>query len=248
VLKDARFKNLMDALNLDGPKFQEGIFEEERGFADFNFKWSWRSKSESQSYQPFCEELAKLSIVAVCVSDGQRLMDGLLYTTALWSLRKFDEEKRKVGRVLYRGEISGRTDIVVMDYDPGSDIFRHNVKFAIEVKRHGDIHSPAKLKSALREAATQLLGLCGDNSNNTPPVLLTDFCSVFIVLQLHLKSNYPLKFEILAWRCSSIKSALHKAFTASMLPCVSADFGRPDTPSGSSDGDPDEDIAGLKVG
>jgi hypothetical protein len=248
AVKDVRYKKLLEALNLDSPKFQEGISEEEGEFAGFHFMWVWGSKLESESYEPFCEAFCdpNLSRVAVCVSEGQRLMGKLLYTTPLWSLRKVDEEKRKVGSVLFRGEISGRTDIVVMDYDPGSDILRHNVKFAIEVKRNKDINTPAKLKSALREATTQLLGLCGDNSINTPPVLLTDFCSVFIVLQLHLKSNYPLKFEILAWRCSSNKSALHKALTASMLPCVSADFGRPDTPSG-SDGDPDEEIAGLQV-
>jgi hypothetical protein len=248
AVKDDRFKRLMDALDLDGPNFQEGISEEEGEFAGFDFVWVWGSKSERESYGPFCQALcnSNLSKVAVCVSEGQRLMGKLLYTTPLWSLRRFDEEKRKVGRLLFRGEISGRTDIVVMDYDPGSDILRHNVKFAIEVKRYKDIKTDSNLKSALREATTQLLGLCGDNSNNTPPVLLTDFCSVFIVLQLHLKSNYPLKFEILAWQCSSNKSALHKALTLSMLPCVSTDFGRPDTPS-SSVRDPDEEIAGLQA-
>ena len=247
VVKDVRFRKLMDALDLDFPTMIEGI-SEEGNFADFEFEWVWGSKKEFESYEPFRKAFVKHSLpgVVVCVSDGERLMDKLLFTTHLLSLRKFDDKQRKVGRVLYRGEISGRTDLVLMNYDPGSYILRHNVKVAIEVKRNCDINAPAKLKSALREATTQLLGLCGDHSNNTPPVILTDFTSLFIVLQLHLKSNYPLKFEILAWNCSNIKSALHKASMVSMLPCVSADFGRPDTPSG-NDGDSDEEFAGLKV-
>jgi hypothetical protein len=238
VVKDVGFRNLMDALDLDFPTMiEEGILEE-GNFSNFEFDWVWGQKKENESYEPFQKAYAEHSLpgVVVCVSDGERLMDKLLFTTPLWSLRKFDEKQRKFGKVLYRGEISGRTDLVLMDYDPGADILRHNVKVAIEVKRNCDINAPAKLKSALREATTQLLGLCGDNSNNTPPVILTDFTSLFIVLQLHVKSNYPLKFEILAWNCSNIKSTLHKASMVSMLPCVSADFGRPDTPSG-SDGD-----------
>ena len=57
-------------------------------------------------------------------------------------------------------------------------------------------YTPAKLKSSIQEATIRLLELCGDNSNNTPPVILTDFVRVFIALQLHLKSKYPLNFDI----------------------------------------------------
>ena len=242
VVKDKRFNKLMDALQPDFPIFRECDCSEGM-FSEFEFEWSWGTKQENASYVPFCEALSRLqnsSLIAICVANGERLMNSLLYTTSLWSLRKYDADGLKVGRVLYRGEISGRTDIVVMDHDPGCDILRHNSKFVIEVKRTKDINTDAKLKSALREATTQLLGLCGDNSNNTPPVVLTDFCGVFIVLQLHMKSIYPLEFEIFAWRCRNIKSTLNKALEASMLPCISADFGRPDTPSCSS-GEDDRD-------
>jgi hypothetical protein len=176
----------------------------------------------------------------IAVDREAKLMNSLFYTTSLWSLRKYDDNGLKVGRVLYRGEISGRTDIVVMNHDPGCNILRHNSKFVIEVKRTNDINTDAKLISALRETTTQLLGLCGDNSNITPPVVLTDFCGVFIVLQLHMKSAYPLEFEILAWRCGNIKSTLSKALGVLMLPCISVDFGRPDTPTCSS-GEDDTD-------
>ena len=238
-VKDRRFQKLMDTLELNFPISQqcnlsEGIF------SDFEFEWKWGTKPEGASYAPFCEAFSGYQnspMIAISVGNGQRLMNSLLYTTCLWSLRKYDDSGVKVGRVMYRGEISGRTDIVVVDSDPGCDLQRHNAKFVIEVKKTKDINTEAKFKSALREATTQLLGLCGDNSNNTPPVVLTDFCSKFIVLQLHMKSAYPLEFKILAWSCRNIKSTLHKAQEVSMLPCISTDFGRPDTPSCSSEED-----------
>lgn len=236
-VKDVRFKALMDTLNLDFPMCGDDLISDEGEFASFEFKWTWGDKKEDDSYDHFCAALGAWPtshICAVNVSRGQRLFNSLLYTTQLWSLRKYDSKGRKIDKVAYRGEVEGRTDIVVMDRDPGSFILRHNVKYAIEVKSTADIKTPSKLASAIREATTQVLGLCGDNGNNTPPVVLTDFCTVFIVLQLNLRSAAPeLKYEVLAWSCTNIKSALFKADQVSALPCISMDFGRPDTPSGS---------------
>lgn len=153
----------------------------------------------------------------------------------MFSLRHYDPFNKKQGKVLYRGEIRGRTDIVIMDYDPPGEIARHNVRFAVEVKE--DMTRPCDLQSGLREATTQLVGLCGDNSNCSLPVLLTDFVAVFIVVHLCQETSFPLKFSIIADSCSNLKSAMSLTYAISMRGCISADFGRPDTPNGSSSGE-----------
>jgi hypothetical protein len=232
--KEKSLKALLDVLAIDFPRPSETVLSSEKHFSKFNFKWQWTQNSlESSSYQPFCDAFhrfiqssTRLELVCAAVGNGNRLADGLLFSTSLFTLRRYDMTHVKVGKVLYKGEVRGTTDIVVMDYDPIGEIARHNVKFAIEVK--SDLTNESRMQSGLREACIGLLGLCGDNCNGTPPVLLTDFVSVFLVV--YLDSTSHSRFQIIAQRCCNLKSAMSLAYEISQRDCISADFGRPDTP------------------
>jgi hypothetical protein len=239
--KEKNLKALLDHLKINFPKPGENVHTSEVYFSQFNFEWDWPagSTNEISVYAPFCDSFTefvrssrRLKLVCAAVGNGQRLTDSLLFSTPLFSLRQYDAFNKKAGKVLYRGEVRGRTDIVIMDEDPPGDIARHNVLFAIEVKK--DLKRPGDLNSGLREACTEVLGLCGDNSNSSPPVLLTDFVSVFIVVHLCRVREIPLLFAINADRCSNLKSALSLAYIISQQDCISADFGRPDSPTVSS--------------
>ena len=188
-VKNDGFSNIMDALSLDIPTYPTecDASSDESKFSGFTFDWNWAyGMKESDVYEPFCTAVSQhfqndeeTTMVAVSVGSGQRLLNGLLFNTSLWSLREFDNTGKKFGKVVYKGEVRGRTDIVLMDANPSGDIARHNVRIAVEVKLPSEINTSAKMKSASREAMTQILGLCGDNCNNSPPVVLTDFCKRF---------------------------------------------------------------------
>lgn len=184
-------------------------------------------------YEPFCTAVEHFqkdkesTMVTVSVGNGQRLSEGLLFKTCL---REFDSTGKNTGKVLYRGEVCGGTDIVLMDANPSGDIARHNVRIAVEVKLSSEINTPAKMKSASREAMTQILGLCGDNCNNSPPVVLTDFSQCFGVFYLERLGK---RYVINIVNCADIESALNVAYEVLLRPSVGVDFGRPDNPSGS---------------
>jgi hypothetical protein len=240
-VKNDGFNKIMDALFLDIPIYPTDCdaSTDETKFSGFTFDWNWaHGLKESDVYEPFCTAVEhfqndkETTMVAVSVGNGQRLLGGFLFKTSLWSLREFDSTGKKTGKVAHRGDVRGRTDIVLMDANPSGDIARHNVRIAVEVKLSSEINTPAKKKSASREAMTQILGLCGDNSNNSPPVVLTDFCQCFGVFYLErLGKRYAIKVV----NCADIESALNVAYEVSLRPSVGIDFGRPDTPSGSED-------------
>lgn len=96
------------------------------------------------------------------------------------------------------------TDIVLMDTNPSGDIARHNVRIAVEVKLSSEINTPAIKKSASREAMTQILGLCGDNPNYSPPVVM----------------RFEKRYVTKAVNCADIESALNVAYEVSLRPNV----------------------------
>lgn len=145
------------------------------------------------------------------------------------SLRDRDDQGNKV-TLLYRGHVKGRTDIVVMIYEPLGNISRHMVRFVVEVKTVEEMRT--KLTSCIREAGTQVLGLCANNSNNSPCVLLTDCTVSFYVVYLKesaLSTSYKLKFDMIVQSCECIRSAVNFAFSVSAH-CTTRDFCRPTTP------------------
>ena len=238
--KDANLQSLLNILFITFPSILDKDKPSKKHFSKFKFEWVWRNQPESSVYKPFVDavsdNLLRLNVEIYDVSGGQLLYNQLLYTTELCSLRVLDAHGRKTGAVYYKGQIRGRTDLVVVDKEgPWTFILRHNVRFVIEVKL--PLKSKADLSSAFRDAMTQLLGLCGDNPRRSPPVLLTDFVGVFIVLSLSKPSRIPLKFEINAYRFPDIASAMSSAYELSMQPGISEDLGRNNTPDGSRDED-----------
>ena len=108
-------------------------------FPKFKFDWHWETQQESSVYEPFIdaisETLLKLNLEIHNVSGGQFLNNQLLYRTSIYNVRSLDDNGRKMSPVYYKGEIRGRTDLVVVDNDgPWTYILRNNVRFAIEVK------------------------------------------------------------------------------------------------------------------
>jgi hypothetical protein len=241
--KDTNLQSLLDILLIDFPVISDCAPKpSKKNFSKVKFAWNWGNRPESGVYKPFIdavsEALLALRLEIHDVSGGQLLYNQLLYTTNLCSLRVLDENGKKTGPVYYKGQIQGRTDLVVVDNkEKWGYILRHNVWFVVEVKL--SLKSQSELASGLREATTQLLGLCGENPFRSPPVLLTDFVNEFIVVSLYRPSKIPLKFEIDARRFPDIASALSSAYELSMRSGISEDLGRNNTPEGSAEGEED---------
>jgi hypothetical protein len=106
-------------------------------------------------------------------------------------------------------------------------ILRNMVDFCIEVKTTQNLRSNSK--GAIREVCSQVIGLCADNSNNSPSVILTDLTKNFIVISLRIAAESPLKFAFSITRCADFPSSLKLAKEESKE-CVSFNFGRPATP------------------
>jgi hypothetical protein len=239
--KEAKLQSLLNILRLKYPIVLHCAPKpSNRHFSTFKFSWTWDNQPESNVYKPFIEAvqqtLLKLKLEIHDVSKGQNLWeDQFLYTTNISSLRTLDEHGRKTGPVHYKGQIRGRTDLVVVDNrGPWAYILSHNVRFVIEVKL--PMKSQSELSSAVRDATIQLLGLCCDNYYRTPPVLLTDFSNVFIVFSIRRSSRFPLKFDIDATRFPDICTALSSAYDLCIKLGVSVELGRSNTPDGSVEG------------
>ena len=233
--KEAGLKSLMSALDISYPKIQDCPGKPpKKHFSKFKFVWNWGGRPESAVYQPFVdavsETLLKLNLEIYDISRGQSLIDQLLFATDISTLRELDRNGQKKGRVLYKGKIQGKSDLVIVDKTHGrAFIMRNDVRIAIEVKV--SLNSPSDSASGLRESIIQLLGLCCDNPYLSPPVLLTDFVKEFIVLSIQRCSpQIPLKFKIDATGYTDISSALMAAYELSKRRNVTRDLGRPDTP------------------
>lgn len=235
------FISLLDHINMDPPVESLDIYSEEGQYTAFSYDtWRWTNNTEADSYGPFCEYMNGIKVNEKClfyaynVSNGQKLVNNLLFDHDVISLRSKDEQGNK-HPLIYRGHVKGRTDIVVMNYESPGDISRHMVQFAVEIKTSQDMQQQDKLKRAINEACTQVLGLCVDNSNNSPCVILTDITSKYFVcyLKVHeLSNNLQPKYKIIVQKCSNLKSAINLA-TIKCAVCISQDLCRPTTPENS---------------
>ena len=243
--KGPEYKKLLDCLLIDPPIPTTDISTDISMFSSLTnsdgsaltaFSWHWRDgRHELDSYAPFCAYVngimrdTEKAFYCYVVEKGQRLEDGLLFDHNIITLRSLDSNANKV-KLVYRGHVKGRTDLVVMLYEPQGNISRHMIRFAIEVKTRDEMGK--KSSSCIREAVTQVIGLCADNSSNSPCVILTDFTIIFYVCYLRISdrsSPEQLKYDIVIQSCDGILSALNKAFAVSAY-CTSHDFCRPTTP------------------
>ena len=243
--KGLEFKKLLDCLLIDPPIPTTDIFTDislfslmtdSDGSALAAFSWHWRDgRLELDSYEPFCTYVngikrdTEKAFYCYVVEKGQRLEDGWLFDHDIITLRSLDSQANKV-KLVYRGHVRGRSDLVVMRYEPQGNIARHMIRFAIEVKTAEEMRM--KLSSCIREAVTQVIGLCADNCGNSPCVILTDFTASFFVCYLRnsdKSSPEQLRYDIVIQSCDSILSALNKACAVSAF-CISHDFCRPTTP------------------
>jgi hypothetical protein len=228
------YSQLMDSLNMDPPSVpavSDPLYNSSVSSPP-PFTWEWLGgKTESESYKPLCEYLECCGLFPVDVSSGQYLSGGNLFDTNLWSIRKYNEAGERE-LIVYKGRVRGRTDIVVLRAaHKGGEIVRNMVRFVIEVKTPSIIKN--NVKSCVRDGVCQLLGLCGDNCNTTPAVVLTDLATRFYVIYL-TKSDPPVRYFVNIRACGDLYSSFELAQSVSEF-CCSTDFGRPPTPSHSDE-------------
>ena len=231
--KDSGYTTLLDSLCIDQPVIpsERDQYRSDR-YCESKFEWDWRSHKESDSYRPLCDYLESLGLFPVDVSSGKYLTAGILFDVNLWSIRKYNAAGERE-QIVYKGHVRGRTDIVLLNESHrGGELSRHMLRFVIEVKDAAAMRDNPK--GCVRESVTQLLGLCGDNCNNTPSVLLTDLTKTFFVVYLSKTHEPALKFHINIQACADLGSSVDFAQSVSK-DCCSTDFGRPATPSHSDD-------------
>jgi len=237
--KESSYVEALGMLNIDTPVPSEDVFTCTVEQNSFIFEWNWRGNAENDSYEPLCQGLNLAKCNCVIISEGQHLHNKNLFNERLWSLRKKDHDK-----VLFIGNVHGRTDLVVL-YSPfisNAYVTRNMVKFGIEIKLHSEMDTNSGLNSCIREASTQLLGLNAGNINNSPSIILTDLTQNFFCLYLELVRPMPLKFSIKVQRCMNIASALYLAgqqgdFLQENMKPISYDFARRPTPPSSASND-----------
>jgi hypothetical protein len=223
--EDSRYATLLDFLGVDHPVIPESDSPYRSEYSESKFEWNWCSHSkESDSYEPLCDYLMSLNLFPVDVSNGKYLFAGHLFDTTLWSIRKYNAAGERE-LIVYKGYVRGRTDIVLLnERHRGGDLSRHMLRFVIEVKDATTMHDNPT--GCVRESVTQLLGLCGDNCNNTPSVLLTDLTKTFFVVYLSKTHEPAIKFQINIRACADLGSGVDFAQSVSEHRC-STDFGRP---------------------
>jgi hypothetical protein len=225
--KDEGYSQLLESLNIDAPVLpgvDDPLYSSSVSPLP-HFPWLWPASSdiESESYKPLCEYLESCGLFPVDVSSGQYLCyDNNLFDTTLWSIRKYNKAGERE-LVLYKGRVTGSTDIVVLRAaHRKGDIGRNMVRFVIEVK------TPRILKEnvqpCIREGVCQLLGMCGDNGNTTPAVVLTDLATSFYVIYL-TNSEPPGRYTVNIRAYGNLYSACELAQSVAEDYCT-ADFGR----------------------
>ena len=201
-------------------------------FAGFCWAWTWsRGQDESDSCEPFCNAFNALyggKYTATNIANGQELMTGqLLFDVQLHSIRKYDPvTRRKIAPVILRAHVHGRIDIVISEGSVGLfGISRNEVIIGIQVTQE----SCSSYESSCRKAVVQLIGLCGDNLNRTPSVILTDFTTLFHVFYLRSDGARHSKYSIGIQQCSSIAAALYFAHLRVSTGGICRDYGRCNT-------------------
>lgn len=126
--------------------------------------------------------------------------------------------------------LSGRSDLVALLPDK-VNVTRMNTRYVIEVKVKG-----FNVRTALKEAYLQLVGLSVGNNNSSPPVILTDLNEVHYVLCLELNDPVTLKFELCIHQFPSLVMCIQRCRALARRPCITASFGSPPTPASSMQG------------
>ena len=201
---------------------------------EWKFSWKWLADDasddrvlERKSYQPILSFLRGLHFLCEDVSEGQFCVEKLLFSSDINTRRNDNPMTVRGQKVFLRHRVQGRTDIFVLNRDHHrGHILRNMVKFAIEVKTVVDFSRSTS--GCMREAQLQLIGLNAFNTNNSPPVVLTNLAERHQVV--YLDRDQECWFLIKVQHCDSFAAAVHFANSKASRSCISHHFSRPTTP------------------
>ena len=201
---------------------------------EWKFAWNWKSGTnmddrvlERTSYKPVEQFLRGVGLFCVDISEGQYCVEKLLYNADVYTKRNQNPLEVRGQQVFLRHRVQGRSDLAVLRADnEGGYILRHNVKFVVEIKTVTGYRQSQT--GCMREAQLQLIGLNAFNTNNSPPVVLSNLARVHQVLYLDTDEDW--NYSIRVRHCSSFAAAIHFANTRSERACISYHFSRPKSP------------------
>ena len=201
---------------------------------EWKFSWKWKSGTnmddrvlERTSYKPVENFLRGVGLFCVDVSEGQYCVEKLLYNSDVYTRRNQNPLEVRGQQVFLRHRVQGRSDLAVLRADnEGGYILRNMVKFVIEIKTVTGYRQSQT--GCMREAQLQLIGLNAFNTNNSPPVVLSNLARVHQVLYLDTDDDW--NYSIRVRHCSSFAAAIHFANTLSDRACISYHFSRPKSP------------------
>jgi len=232
--KVKEYLSLLESLNMAEPKVPENYKQgPSPKIKRFIYKWgNNETEQEGKAYDALVNHLQSNGIHAYNISNGQSLNRSLLFNERLWTLRSRDSAGFSQS-VVTIGEVSGRTDVVVLREALDSPhILRNMVHFAIEIKRPEFLKATtADFNGSIREATLQLIGLCAHNNNYTPAVLLTDLRNGFFVLYLTKVNGAKLIYKVEMEKFYTLEQAVEFASTVSSRECISLNFGRQPSPN-----------------
>ena len=182
---------------------------------------------ERMSYKPIQQYLREISFHCVDVSEGQYCVEKLLFNSDVYTKRNQNPFQVRGQQVFLRHRIQGRSDLAVLRSDnDGGYILRNMLKFVVEVKTVSGYKQSQT--GCMREAQLQLIALNAFNTNNSPPVVLSNLARIHQVLFLDMDADgtYLIKVK----NCTSFAAAIHFASIQSDKACISQHFSRPSTP------------------
>lgn len=198
----------------------------------FSFKWLDNHTHDDRilertSYEPVLSFLRGLQFLCEDVSEGQFCVEELLYNSDVYTCRNENPMTTRAQKVFLRHRVQGRTDIVVLNRERhGSRILRNMIKFAIEIKTVAGYKQSTS--GCMREAQLQLIGLNAFNTNNSPPVILTNLANKHQVV--YLDKDQEWRYLIRVQDCTTFAAAVHFANSTASNPSISHHFSRPTTP------------------
>jgi len=201
---------------------------------EWKFSWTWKSDAnlddrvlEQTSYKPVQKFLQRIGLFCVDVSEGQCCVEKLLFNTDVYTKRAQNPFLVRGQDVFLRHRVQGRSDLAALRVDNRGDyILRHMVKFVVEIKTVNGYRQSQT--GCMREAQLQLIGLNAFNTNNSPPVVLSNLATTHQVLYLAKDEHWNYSIQVV--NCSSFAAAIHFADTLSERECISQHFSRPSTP------------------
>jgi hypothetical protein len=173
--------------------------------------------------------LSDAGIVVANVTSGKNLIQGLLFSQELWTLRKNISQhsgELRAEQCICKFVIQGRTDFVRLEKQ-SRGITRRNIQYFIEIKI-GEIQ-----ETELREAFYQLIGGNAANEHRSSPVFITNLTRSHFVLFITQEANpeETLAYELHIHRFSTFGSAMtFLEATTKTLTSLVRDFLRRPTP------------------